>query len=108
MFFLGYFVKLNKGVCLNCDKAIDTELMFTWTQVGKVCMQSLGAKNAIRIIEKYGQMIPNGALDVSFYQTCVFSHSLINANSASKIRAEAPSRFLEALNETSKLVVNLL
>ncbi|KAH1026507.1 hypothetical protein HUJ05_000168 [Dendroctonus ponderosae] len=100
---LGYFVKLNRGACLNCDKSIDTELMFTWTQVGKVCIQSLGAKNTLRIMEKYDQMIPNGALDVSFYQTCVFSHISVNANSTSKIKAEAPSRFLEDLDEMSKL-----
>uniref|UniRef100_A0AAR5PIE2 HPS5-like beta-propeller domain-containing protein n=1 Tax=Dendroctonus ponderosae TaxID=77166 RepID=A0AAR5PIE2_DENPD len=98
-----YFVKLNRGACLNCDKSIDTELMFTWTQVGKVCIQSLGAKNTLRIMEKYDQMIPNGALDVSFYQTCVFSHISVNANSTSKIKAEAPSRFLEDLDEMSKL-----
>ncbi|CAG9762900.1 unnamed protein product [Ceutorhynchus assimilis] len=93
---LGYFVKLNKSICLNCDKRIDIESVLSWTEVAKVIVQSLGSKNGIKILEKYEKFIPNGALDAGFYQLCVFAHSFKDEN---KMKRDVPFRFYKELNK---------
>lgn len=94
-------MKICKGLCLNCDRQIDIEGLLTWTELAKVIVQSLGAKNTVRILEKYEQCIPNGALDPTFYQTCIFAHSFINDNSNSIVKADEPFKFIENLNNDS-------
>ncbi|XP_066257193.1 BLOC-2 complex member HPS5 homolog isoform X2 [Euwallacea similis] len=99
---LSYFVKINKGICLNCDRKIDVSSLITWSDLSKLIVQSLGSKNAIRILQKYQKMIPSGALDATFYQACIFAHTFMNDNNYSplKVKPQDPVEFLEGLKDS--------
>lgn len=64
--------------------------------MGKCIVQSLGSKNAIRILEKYEHAIPKGALDATFYQTCIFAHTVTNNNE--QVKPEVACQFVDQLD----------
>ncbi|XP_050307931.1 BLOC-2 complex member HPS5 homolog isoform X2 [Anthonomus grandis grandis] len=97
---IGYFIKLNEGLCLNCGERIDLQGLINWSDLAKVIVWSLGAKNAIRILQKYDSVIPKGALNVDFYYSCIFAHSFMNRQHETKVDAEAMFKFLNSNNET--------
>lgn len=71
-------VKLNKGMCLNCDAKIETTGIITWTDFSNLILQSLGGVSTIELLKRYAKWIPNGDLNSTFYQTCIFSTALDN------------------------------
>ncbi|XP_060532445.1 BLOC-2 complex member HPS5 homolog isoform X2 [Cylas formicarius] len=72
---ISLFIKLNQGLCLNCDKNIEVEGIFSWTELGLTIIQSIGTNNTLKIFTRYSQSIPNGALEMKFYQACIFVSS---------------------------------
>ncbi|XP_066154566.1 BLOC-2 complex member HPS5 homolog isoform X2 [Euwallacea fornicatus] len=99
---LSYFIKINKGICLNCDRKINVSSLITWSDLSKLIVQSLGSKNTIRILQKYQKTIPSGALDATFYQTCIFSHTFVNDSNYSLliVKPQDPVEFLERLKDS--------
>lgn len=71
-------VKLKKAVCLNCDAKIETSGVITWSDFANLMLQSIGSISTAKLLKRYAKWIPNGDLDGSFYQTCIFSTALDN------------------------------
>ncbi|XP_057653232.1 BLOC-2 complex member HPS5 homolog isoform X2 [Diorhabda carinulata] len=67
------FIRLNKGMCLNCDEKIDLEGILTWSDIGKHMVEIIGPKTAVKLLMRYSRFIPSGQLDMQFYQSCIFS-----------------------------------
>ncbi|XP_023029038.2 WD40 repeat domain-containing protein pink isoform X1 [Leptinotarsa decemlineata] len=67
------FVKLKKGYCLNCGNNIDIDDALTWSEFGLLMVESIGSKNAVRLLKHYSRFIPGGHLDARFYQSCIFT-----------------------------------
>ncbi|XP_030747251.1 Hermansky-Pudlak syndrome 5 protein homolog isoform X2 [Sitophilus oryzae] len=98
---LGYYVKLRKGLCLNCDKDINIDGLISWNDMGKIVLQSLGATSAIRILRKFEKNIPKGALDARFYQACIFANSFKIENEDVKKYVEVSVELVENLEGES-------
>lgn len=71
-------VRLKKGLCLNCDTAIKSESVISWTDFACVMLQSLGGTSTLKLLRRYSKWIRNGDLDTRFYQTCIFSAAIDN------------------------------
>lgn len=71
-------VKLKRAVCLNCDVKIEKNGIISWTDFANLTLQSLGGISTVKLLKRYSKWIPNGDLDSSFYQTCIFSTALDN------------------------------
>lgn len=73
-----FLVKLNKNMCLNCDAKIKTNGSITWSTFSSLMLQSLGGISTVKLLKRYSKWIPNGELNNSFYQSCIFSTALDN------------------------------
>ncbi|CAH1159809.1 unnamed protein product [Phaedon cochleariae] len=67
------YIKLRQKLCLNCGRTIDNENALSWTEIGMLIIESIGSRNANRLMGRYAQCIPNGELDAKFYQSCIFT-----------------------------------
>lgn len=68
-----HLINLKKGSCLNCSQRIEVTESLSWTQLGLVIVQSIGAQNTTKLFKRYAQYIPKGELDNKFYQACIFA-----------------------------------
>lgn len=101
-----FLVKLKKGVCLNCDAEIETKEVITWTDFSNLMLQSLGGLSTIKLLKRYSKWIPNGDLNSSFYQSCIFSTALDSIQQ--NYRKEAVNLVREMFSEEAvSLQVNL-
>lgn len=72
------FVKLKKGLCLNCDRNFSLVKgggIFSWTEMGKILVQSMGGPISVKLLMRYSNYIPAGELGMEFYQSCLFLES---------------------------------
>ncbi|KAJ8946118.1 hypothetical protein NQ318_013168 [Aromia moschata] len=67
------FIKLRQGVCLNCGEDMELDGAWSWTELGMIMTKSIGPRNTARLLQRYSAHIPQGELDVKFYQCCIFS-----------------------------------
>ncbi|KAG5864416.1 hypothetical protein JTB14_030732 [Gonioctena quinquepunctata] len=79
---IKWYLKLRRGFCLNCGEDIDVDGTLSWSELGLLMIESIGANNAIRLLKRYSQYIPKGELDAKFYQTCLFTPTCADQASA--------------------------
>lgn len=72
------YLKLINGNCLNCGCNIDNNGIINWSQIGMIMIQSIGAPNTIKLLQRYIHNIKSGDLNAIFFQTCIFSTALNN------------------------------
>ncbi|CAG9833069.1 unnamed protein product, partial [Diabrotica balteata] len=82
------YIKLSQGHCLNCSETICIDGLLTWTELGMLMVESIGPKNANRLVMRYAQYIPKGQLKQEFYQSCMFSMTCPNQGVAVKFVEE--------------------
>lgn len=71
---LRLLIKLKTSTCLNCDrKFTDSSETVSWSAFGTLMLKSLGGPTTIKLLGRYADNIPSGALSAEFYQTCIFS-----------------------------------
>nr|CAH7726104.1 unnamed protein product [Callosobruchus chinensis] len=70
---LKLFLKLKKGICLNCGSPVDVNNLMSWTELGMLLVELVGPQNACRLLKRYSEEIPNGELDSKFYQGCILA-----------------------------------
>ena len=75
-------IKLKRGTCLNCDKEISFEERnsLPWSSFGSLAVKHLGGPTAINLLKKYVKYIHSGALNAWFYQTCIFTTYMEDAD----------------------------
>lgn len=71
---IRHLIGLKNGNCLNCGKKIDydNETM-SWTDLGMLCVKSIGPQETLDLFFKYSSDISSKELDQSFYQAVIFS-----------------------------------
>ncbi|KAL1505581.1 hypothetical protein ABEB36_005114 [Hypothenemus hampei] len=100
---VGYYIKIrNKGVCVNCDNKIDLEDLISWTDLAKIIVESIGARNTIRLLKNYSLFIPKGSLDPNFYQTCIFANSVVNEYRPCREKSGLIFQFLNNLDSSNQ------
>lgn len=100
-------VKLESRICLNCDNSIKNNLNLSWNEFAKRMLHSIGGPSTLKLLSRYSQYIPTGALDIDFYQSCIFINSFSNSGNDVK---DKYSKFLEGIDktETNKCEFDLL
>ncbi|KAF7271001.1 hypothetical protein GWI33_016061 [Rhynchophorus ferrugineus] len=83
-------------LCLNCDGPINVDGLISWTEMGKIVLQLLGPTSTIRILKCFERKIPAGALDATFYQTCIVGQVFKN-NADIKTSNKAAVAFVDKL-----------
>ncbi|KAL0272851.1 UNVERIFIED_CONTAM: hypothetical protein PYX00_005675 [Menopon gallinae] len=69
-----HLIGLKNGICLNCGSKIKTENgTITWSELGMLCVKSIGPQETLKLFTKYSADISSRDLGQTFYQAVVFS-----------------------------------
>lgn len=69
-----HLIGLKNGNCLNCGMKmkIEDDTMH-WTELGLLCVKSIGPQDTLNLFSKYSSDISSKELGQSFYQALIFS-----------------------------------
>ncbi|XP_072945316.1 BLOC-2 complex member HPS5 homolog [Epargyreus clarus] len=70
------YATLHANICLNCNKKFDNisvKDMLSWDDLGLLIIKSVGGRNAIKVMEKYANLIEMGAVTIKFYHACLLT-----------------------------------
>lgn len=75
--YLKMHVKYRKRTCLNCDSVFKAEKadFLSWNDIATAIFEFLNGQNALKLLLQYSKDIPNGELNVEFFQACIFAET---------------------------------